>query len=92
MVLGNPRHRDCVNFKDGKCVLYGVAVPPEGPACPSFTPRTQASATEVATPATPLPRWGRGAGRGLGVGQGVRLGLGMRHRHRHGRGRRRWPW
>jgi len=97
MVVGQPKHKDCANFKDGKCLLYGVTVPPDGPACPNFTPRAQ---TAVPTPAGPAgsmpyavpPRWGYGVGRGWGAGRGggMGLGLGMRHRHRHGKGRWRW--
>lgn len=37
--MWHPTHKDCVNFKDGFCLLRGVAVDPNGTACPSFTPR-----------------------------------------------------
>ncbi len=104
MVVSQPKHRDCTNFKDGKCLLYGVTVPPDGPACPNFTPRTQAAipgtirpvspSPATGVPYAPPPRWGYGAGygpgRGFGAGRGLGLGLGMKHRHRHGRGRWRW--
>ncbi len=91
MVIGQPKHKDCANFKDGKCLLYGVTVPPDGPACPNFTPRTPvavpASPAAPGTPQTyPLPRWGYGLGRGRGLG----LGLGLRLRRRHRHGRRHW--
>lgn len=32
-------HRNCANFRDGLCTLSGVAVDPNGPACPNFTPK-----------------------------------------------------
>ncbi len=104
MVIGQPKHKDCANFKDGKCLLYGVTVPPDGPACPNFVPRTQATTPRVTTPAPAGPaagipyaapsRWGYGPGRGWGAGRGMSMGLGlrMRRRHRHGRGRRHWSW
>ena len=34
-----PTHKDCRNFRDGVCVLLGVQVNPDGPACPKFTPK-----------------------------------------------------
>jgi len=34
-----PVHRNCANFRDGVCTLNGVAVNPNGPACPNFTPK-----------------------------------------------------
>lgn len=33
-------HKNCNNFRDGLCTLYGVAVDPNGPACPSFTAKS----------------------------------------------------
>ncbi|MCD6592196.1 MAG: hypothetical protein J7K78_04185 [Thaumarchaeota archaeon] len=35
-----PTHSQCVYFRNGICVLRGIQVPPEAPACPSFTPRS----------------------------------------------------
>ena len=43
-----PTHGDCANFRDGFCTLYGTAMDPGAPACPSFTPENTAS-----TPQTP---------------------------------------
>jgi hypothetical protein len=36
---GFPTHRDCVNFSDGVCMLTGVEVDPNKPACPNFIPK-----------------------------------------------------
>ena len=47
-----PVHRNCVNFRDGVCVLFSVAVDPSGPACPNFTPRIM-TAKPQATKAYP---------------------------------------
>ena len=33
-------HRNCVNFRNEFCTLIGVAVDPNEPACPNFTPRS----------------------------------------------------
>jgi len=44
------RHRDCANFSNGICLLTGVAVDPEGPACPRFMPKT------ALRPAYPYPQ------------------------------------
>lgn len=33
-------HMNCAHFNNGVCALRGAPVPPNGPACPSFTPRT----------------------------------------------------
>lgn len=35
--ISGPTHGDCANFRDGFCMLYGTAVDPNSPACPSFT-------------------------------------------------------
>ena len=32
-------HMNCAHFNNGICALRGAPVPPNGPACPSFTPR-----------------------------------------------------
>ena len=34
-----PTHKDCRNFRNGVCILLGVPVNPDGPACPRFTAR-----------------------------------------------------
>jgi len=44
---GFPVHQDCANFRDGICKLNGVAVNPNGVACPNFTPKSK-----MATPQT----------------------------------------
>jgi len=44
---GFPAHQDCANFRDGVCILNGVAVNPNGIACPNFTPKSK-----MATPQT----------------------------------------
>lgn len=31
-----PTHKDCRNFKDGNCILLGIPVDPNKPACPRF--------------------------------------------------------
>ena len=38
--LGKPTHKECINFRDGICTLYGIPVDPNQPACPNFTPKT----------------------------------------------------
>ena len=43
-------HKDCANFVNGTCKLYGVKVPPEGPACPNFTPRTLPAQEQPSAP------------------------------------------
>ena len=35
-----PTHKDCINFRDGICMVLGVPVNPNGPACSRFTPRS----------------------------------------------------
>ena len=37
--MAYPTHRECVNFRDGRCLLLGIEVDPDAPACPNFTPR-----------------------------------------------------
>jgi len=32
-----PTHKDCRNFLNGVCLLFGVPVDPNGPACPRFS-------------------------------------------------------
>jgi len=44
---GFPAHQDCANFRDGVCTLNGVAVNPNGVACPNFTQKSK-----MATPQT----------------------------------------
>jgi len=36
---GFPTHKECANFQNGTCMLIGVAVDPNGPVCPNFTPK-----------------------------------------------------
>ena len=48
--FGFPIHGNCVNFRGGLCTLSGVAVDPDGAACPSFTPKSL----------TPIPQIGYG--------------------------------
>ena len=88
---GHPVHGDCVYFKDGLCTLSGVAVDPDGSACPRFTSK---SASKAIQPESALPRagqpvqvyptrMGQGRGRGgrsggTGGGEGMRGGRGMR--------------
>jgi len=33
---GKYTHKDCKNFKDGRCLLKNKKVDPDGPICPSF--------------------------------------------------------
>lgn len=84
-----PTHRECANFSNGFCKLYGVSVDPNGPACPNFTPKTAVAAQ--AAPATaplgapsavtaPIPP----AVVGLG-GMGLRRRRRRRNRARRGR-------
>jgi len=35
-----PTHSDCANFRNGLCILNGVAVDPKGTVCPNFTPKS----------------------------------------------------
>lgn len=35
-----PTHSDCANFRNGLCILNGVAVDPKGAVCPNFTPKS----------------------------------------------------
>ena len=35
-------HRDCRNFRDGICILNGIPVNPNGPACPRFIAKNAA--------------------------------------------------
>ena len=92
-VYGYSVHRDCVNFQNGLCTLIGVAVDPNGAACPRFTPR---SITKTLQSGSALPEARRpsqmyppqmgqgrpfdgtlGGGRGIGGGRGMRGGRGM---------------
>jgi len=85
-----PVHRYCVNFQNGLCTLSGVAVDPNGAACPRFTPR---STTKTLRSVSALPEARRpsqmypsqmgqgrpfdrtmGGGRGLGGGRGMSSG------------------
>jgi len=40
-------HGNCANFKNGFCTLAGVAVNPNEPACPNFTPKSMARISEA---------------------------------------------
>lgn len=42
-----PTHGDCANFRDGLCTLYGTAMDPSAPACPSFTPKNPTPAPQT---------------------------------------------
>lgn len=42
-----PAHRDCANFRNGFCTLNGVAVNPNGAACPRFTPKSVMATPQV---------------------------------------------
>ena len=35
---GFPTHKQCANFNNGFCLIHGIAVNPDDPACPNFTP------------------------------------------------------
>jgi ssDNA-binding Zn-finger/Zn-ribbon topoisomerase 1 len=39
-VKGFHTHKQCANFKNGFCMAYGIAMNPDDPACPNFTPKT----------------------------------------------------
>ena len=85
---GYPIHRDCASFSNGFCMLSGVAVDPNGAACPRFTPtrkaktlQTQSSYPEAGRfPQTHQTRRGQGlkiygrGGRGGGMGTGTGMG------------------
>jgi len=34
-----PTHKDCVNFRNGICILHRIPVNPDGPACQRFMAR-----------------------------------------------------
>ena len=92
-VYGYSVHRDCVNFQNGLCTLIGVAVDPNGAACPRFTPRSTtktfqsgSAPPEARRPSQMYPpQMGQGrpfdrtmgGGRGLGSGRRMRSGRGM---------------
>ncbi|MCD6564269.1 MAG: hypothetical protein J7K23_10220 [Thermoproteales archaeon] len=35
----NQIHGNCINYSDGKCLLYNINVSPNAPACPNFQPK-----------------------------------------------------
>ncbi|RLE69439.1 MAG: hypothetical protein DRJ34_00815 [Thermoprotei archaeon] len=35
-----PTHKECMNYSNGRCMLYNVPMDPNGPACPQFRPKT----------------------------------------------------
>jgi len=41
-------HKECAHFSNGFCVMNGVAVGPDQPACPNFTPKGMMSAPQMA--------------------------------------------
>ena len=65
---GFPTHKECANFRNGICMLSGVAVYPDGPVCPNFTAkimtdtartssaRQRPSLKPYASPITPPPQ------------------------------------
>lgn len=57
-----PTHSDCANFRNGMCMLNGVAVDSNGAACPNFTPKSMMAMPpevkvyqEVRRPRQPYP-------------------------------------
>ncbi|RLI05368.1 hypothetical protein DRO24_05945 [Candidatus Bathyarchaeota archaeon] len=54
--MAYPTHRECANFRDGRCLLLGIEVDPNGPACPNFTPRIQ-TPRAAAPPSPSLELW-----------------------------------
>lgn len=51
---GFPTHKYCANFKNGFCMAYRIAVNPDEPACPNFTPKTtEPTQTILRTPFAP---------------------------------------
>jgi len=42
-----PSHKDCANYRDGFCMLYGIPVDPSTPVCPNFTPRNVSSTSQM---------------------------------------------
>lgn len=45
-------HKQCANFNNGFCLIYGIAVDPDAPACPNFRPdiTEQTSANPIYLP------------------------------------------
>jgi hypothetical protein len=41
-------HKECAHFSNGFCVMNGVAVGPDQPACPNFTPKGMMPASQMA--------------------------------------------
>jgi hypothetical protein len=41
-------HKECAHFSDGFCALNGVAVGPDQPACPNFTPKSMMPVPQMA--------------------------------------------
>ena len=46
-------HKQCANFNNGFCLIYGIAVNADAPACPNFTPNIteQTQANPIHLPA-----------------------------------------
>lgn len=42
-----PTHEDCTYFKNGFCTLYDVAMDPNSPVCPNFTPKSSTPAPQT---------------------------------------------
>jgi len=41
------KHEDCVNFENGRCKFYHIAVNPKGSACPHFTAKNKKAETKT---------------------------------------------
>ncbi|RJS68291.1 hypothetical protein CW693_04745, partial [Candidatus Bathyarchaeota archaeon] len=93
-----PTHKQCANYKNGFCTIYGIPVNPDDPACPNFTPKTmtqtagtpQTTYTPTQPPLPPqtanFPQYTPGWGRGGGYGYGMSAGGGGQGRGRRGSG------
>ncbi|MCD6261129.1 MAG: hypothetical protein J7J28_05030 [Thaumarchaeota archaeon] len=82
-----PTHSQCMNYRDGFCTLHGIPVPPDGPACPNFTPRTAfpgMAPPQTYSPPVPQPI-------SMGAWIGWRRAL-RRMRRMQRRMRRGWRW
>jgi hypothetical protein len=85
---GYPIHGDCASFRNGFCMLSGVAADPNGAACPRFTPKRKMKTLQIQSshpvarrfPQTHQTRMGQGLkinGRGVhGIGMGTGTGMG----------------
>jgi len=41
------KHEDCVNFENGRCKFYHIAVNPKGSACPHFKAKKKQAGTKT---------------------------------------------